>query len=340
MLINTLLPLLYGAIGGLAFFALNLPAPFLSGGTIAIVLAAFLKQPVLFPKPLRIVTFVFLGLVLGGGVSEDTVSRFHTYPLSLLFLTLTMVAVTVCAMVYLNRVAKWDKASALFASIPGSLSFVLALASAYEKVAQRPVALLQSIRLFALVVILPASLAIAGFGGQQVVKVTLSLQHMFILTMAGTLSGVIAEKLKVPAGYLLGALVATAVLYGLGIVKGEFPLALQALCFLLMALLIGERFHGVTVEEIKPLLVPSVNGFIISIVVSFIGAYIASFFIKLPLVQILLAFAPGGIEAMMILALNYNLDTAYVGALHFVRFIGITIILPFAANYLISKSQP
>jgi uncharacterized protein len=172
-----------------------------------------------------------------------------------------------------------------------------------------------------------------------VVKVTLSLQHMAILTVAGTIAGYIAERLKVPAGYLLGALVATALLYGLGIVKGEFPLALQAICFLLMALLIGERFHEVTVEEIKPLLVPSINGFLISLVVSFLGAYIASFFIKLPLAQILLGFAPGGIEAMMILALNFNLDTAYVGALHFVRFIGITIVLPIAAVYLIPKNN-
>jgi uncharacterized membrane protein AbrB (regulator of aidB expression) len=48
----------------------------------------------------------------------------------------------------------------------------------------------------------------------------------------------------------------------------------------------------------------------------------------------LVAFAPGGLEAMTVLALILGLDPLYVGIHHLVRFLGIGLVLPFLIGWL------
>ena len=53
----------------------------------------------------------------------------------------------------------------------------------------------------------------------------------------------------------------------------------------------------------------------------------------------LVAFAPGGLEAMTVLALILGLDPLYVGIHHLVRFLGIGLVLPFLIGWL-QRSRP
>jgi uncharacterized membrane protein AbrB (regulator of aidB expression) len=46
------------------------------------------------------------------------------------------------------------------------------------------------------------------------------------------------------------------------------------------------------------------------------------------------AFAPGGLEAMMVLALILGLDPLYVGIHHLARFLGIGLALPLVVTWL------
>ena len=58
--------------------------------------------------------------------------------------------------------------------------------------------------------------------------------------------------------------------------------------------------------------------------VTWIGAVMAA----------IVAFAPGGLEAMTVLALILSLDPLYVGIHHLVRFLGIGLVLPFVVAWL------
>jgi hypothetical protein len=51
------------------------------------------------------------------------------------------------------------------------------------------------------------------------------------------------------------------------------------------------------------------------------------------------AFAPGGLEAMTVLALVLGLDPLYVGIHHLVRFLGIGLVLPVAVA-LLQRDKP
>ena len=48
----------------------------------------------------------------------------------------------------------------------------------------------------------------------------------------------------------------------------------------------------------------------------------------LPFGQVWLAYAPGGIEAMAIMAFALHLDAAFVGAHHVLRILGLSLLSP------------
>jgi uncharacterized membrane protein AbrB (regulator of aidB expression) len=54
----------------------------------------------------------------------------------------------------------------------------------------------------------------------------------------------------------------------------------------------------------------------------------------LPLAQALLAFAPGGLEAMITLAFVLDSDVPYVAALHMIRVVTLAIALPLLLRFV------
>ena len=68
------------------------------------------------------------------------------------------------------------------------------------------------------------------------------------------------------------------------------------------------------------------------------GAVVASAAADLPIALTLLAFAPGGLEAMTIMAFALNLDPAYVAAHQVARYIGLVLVMPGVTAYLLNRS--
>ena len=64
-----------------------------------------------------------------------------------------------------------------------------------------------------------------------------------------------------------------------------------------------------------------------------IFAWLASVLIGVPFGQALVAYAPGGLEAMIILGAALDLDPIYVGLHHLVRFFGIGLLIPFTVGW-------
>lgn len=69
------------------------------------------------------------------------------------------------------------------------------------------------------------------------------------------------------------------------------------------------------------------------------GAVLVSWFFALPLNQLLLAYAPGALEIMIILAFILELDPAFVAVHHLVRFIGIALMLPLLVRLFLRRGQ-
>jgi uncharacterized membrane protein AbrB (regulator of aidB expression) len=74
-----------------------------------------------------------------------------------------------------------------------------------------------------------------------------------------------------------------------------------------------------------------------SIAVTLVFAIAASTWLGMPFGATLIAYAPGGLEAMIVLALGLGIDPLFVSAHHFSRYFLINLSLPFLIQYLLRR---
>ena len=113
---------------------------------------------------------------------------------------------------------------------------------------------------------------------------------------------------------MLGPMLASAALELSGLISGAAPAAILIPANIVLGTMIGARFSHFTFTEFREALVEGFSGFLIALVIAMAGAGIAAWASGLPLALTLLAFSPGGLDAMTIMAFSLNLDPAYVGA--------------------------
>ena len=79
---------------------------------------------------------------------------------------------------------------------------------------------------------------------------------------------------------------------------------------------------------------PALGAFAIAATVSFAAAAAVTLLLGVNIVQTLLAFAPGALDALIILAFQMNVDPAYVAAHHLARFLALVAAVPLLARWL------
>lgn len=148
------LTLAAGAAGALFFHAVHLPAPWLSGSVLVVTLLALARAPLFLPEAIRQLVWVMLGISIGSGFTPDIFGGMMKWPLSLIGLGITILLVIAAASAFLVVLGKWNRATAFFASVPGALSYVIAL-SLRSKADTRLVVMAQMLRLVAILAVLP-----------------------------------------------------------------------------------------------------------------------------------------------------------------------------------------
>ena len=331
------------ALGGVIFAFFELPAAWLAGALVAVSALALSGLPVYVPDILRRVVFVVLGISLGAAVTPETVAGIRIWPITLALLTVSLPITMGAVMLYLHYVSKWNYRETLYASAPGALSAVLAMASD-AKVDVRMVAFVQTVRVFLLIAALPGMLLAAGLSASVgAIPPTAgvhaaTLNDTLIMVGTGIISALLAERLRVPGGLLIGPMLVNGVLHGTGYLQGNIPSLLLLSSFVVLGAFTGTRFAGTTIAMIKKLLVDSIGAFVVALVVCVVFALLAAWLSGENVAKTIVAFAPGGLEAMTILAFMIGLDPAFVGAHHLARFILIAMLLPFVARGMFGKA--
>ncbi len=333
------LPCLIGLAGGFAFDRLGLPAAWLSGALVAVTVATLAGLPVRVPGPVATAGFLLIGIVMGSAVTPETLRLMLSWPISMAGLVVLVPAIVGGIMVYLVRVERFDRETAFFASIPGALNYVMAL-TLDSRADARVVAVIQSFRLVLLVAALPSLMALTGLGSAARPMAQTTAAHwseMALLVVLAVSCGLGMERLRVPGGATVGAMLATAVLHASGLVTAMVPEPIVIGGFIVMGVLIAGRFAGTSMAELRVLLRASVGAFLVGTAVTVVVATAVALTAGLPVGKVILAYAPGGIEAMAVLAFVLDMDPAFVGAHHLVRFVGIALLLPLAARLVIRR---
>lgn len=101
--------------------------------------------------------------------------------------------------------------------------------------------------------------------------------------------------------------------------------------------LIGGRLQGEDRGVMMQLLPASLGAFVIGLALSGLFALLAHSSLGIGFGKLALAYAPGALEALTVLAFQFDQDPAYVAAHHVVRFVGIALLVPLLARRM-SKS--
>lgn len=330
-------------LGGWLFHRLGIPAAWLSGAVVAVTLWGALGFARPMPRPMVDAAMLVSGATMGAGVTPEAVGAIGRYPVSLVILAIAVLAVTSASMLWLTRVSGWKREDALLASVPGSLSTVLAVA-AERNAAVGAIAIVQASRLFILIALLPSVVVFLGGGdGTRLIGEGMPVTTpggLLLTLLGGWALGRLFERGRIAAAILLGATVVSMALHATGFAPGVMPPVLATAGLVLIGIFIAERFSTLDAMMLRRVVPAAVGSFVVGMLVATVFAAAAAFLSGVGLADALVAFAPGGLEAMMVLALILGLDPLYVGIHHMARFLGIGVVLPIVFTWLSRPGAP
>ena len=322
-----------GTAGGGLFALLGAPAPWLTGAVAATAGVSLAGVKLGMPPWLRAVAFVFLGANMGATVTPETIVLMWRWPLGLLGLALCIAAIMGSVAFYLERVHGFDRATARLAAIPGNVGYVMALAAEIPCDAAR-LTIIQMMRLGAMVLLMPMLLVVTGIAPASQAVPRGPAAHpvvpleLVLLLAAGVIGGLAFKRLRLPAPQLFGAMLAAALLYGSGAFTTGMPGWMLAPAFVVTGSMVGTNFAGMDLKLLRATLLASIGNVLIGSGVALLFAGPVATLLGLPVAQLWLAYAPGGVETMAVMALAMGFDAAFVGTHHAVRFVLLGIYVP------------
>jgi uncharacterized protein len=337
---TTLETLVIGTVGGGLFYWAELPGGLISGAMLAVATIGVLGRPVGLPQPLAHVILMTLGLSLGSMVSPEMVKNLSAYPITIALLAVATFCSTFGSSIYLQRIHGWDRTSALLAGSPGALSQIIMLAT--ERNADvAGIAVVQIFRVIILTGMVPMLLAATGLMGHGPLPSRgpeaspLGLTELAVAAVAVSL---FMRWIRFPASWMFGAMMASSVLHGAGLVHGTLPQWAYITALLGIGSLIGSRFGKISPRTILSHLWAGLGSFTVAIAISaiFVATIVMTTQVKPS--DVVVAFAPGAMDAMLALALTLHIDPVFVGAHHLSRFIYVSIATP-GIVHLFGKAQ-
>ena len=319
-----------GAAGGMLFLWANLPGGLISGSMIAVGAAALAGRPLSVPPHITQALLVLLGISLGSVVSRHLIQHVGAYPLTIGLLALATFCSTLGSSLYLQRVHGWDRTSAFLAGSPGALSQITILA--VERGADLPaIAVVQTMRVIILTAALPLILAMTGIASASSPALLIEPATplgLLALAAASLALALVLRLVKFPASWMFGAMIASSVLHGTGWIEGGLPAWVRGVALVGIGSLIGSRFTRMKTKVLLGHINAALGSFAIAIAVSGVFVAVIALTTQVRLADIIVAFAPGAMDAMLALALTLHIDPIFVGAHHLSRFVFVTIATP------------
>jgi membrane AbrB-like protein len=194
----------------------------------------------------------------------------------------------------------------------------------------RTVSISQSVRVLALTISVPLIVTVFDLGGSSVIILVppMSATVLAVMLVASAVLGMLFQRLRFPAALLLGGVFVSIGTHATGLVSGGIPNWLLVPTYVLLGSVIGTRFCGVSMGELR---IAFVSGLVVTLVVTLLAGAIAamvSYLTGVPLDAALIAFSPGGLETMAAMAVMLHADPTYVGAHHVLRLMFLSVLMP------------
>lgn len=340
-IITVFIAILIGTVGGFIFAIIKVPLPWMLGAMVFVTIAAVSGVPVLLPFMLRQSMVVFIGVLLGSQFTPELFDQISSWLISVIAMLFYGIIVMFLVLSYLKKFGNYDPITAYFSAAPGGLNDMTIIGGEMGG-DDRIIALTQASRVLLVVMTIPFLFRI--FGGYEAPSgllpkgqgFDLPFREWCIIGICVTLGPFIARKLKLPAAFLLGSLILTAIAHIAGWSNSSPPTGLVAAAQVILGTAIGCRFTGTDYGEITRVIKISVGSAFILMSTAVGAGLLLSEITGLPWYLVTLAYAPGGLAEMSLIAFGIGQDVPFVATHHLCR-IGMVILLAPIAFKLIKK---
>ncbi len=324
------LALAIGTAGGLVFLYLKLPLAWMLGSMCACTIASLMGMRIEAPAVVVPVMTVIIGVMLGSGFSPALVGQLHSWLVPLAGLLVSLVLGGLACVLYLRMVVGLDMPSAFFAGMPGGLLEMVIMGEQHGANA-RTVALIHSSRILLVVLTLPflvqfasgVSLAVPQIGGASIFST--SWESYAFLAGTAVVGLLVGTVLRLRAKYLLGPMLVSALVHMTGMSDFKPPIEVLNIAQLVLGTAIGCRFAGMPSREVRRLLSYSVGFTAVLLTITAAVAAAVSHITNFGFLPLLLAYSPGGLTEMSLIALSLQTEVAFVAAHHILRVLMVTI---------------
>ena len=333
-----------GAAGAGAATLGHLPLPVLLGSLLATAAAAvaglrlFGHAPAL-PGRFRLWSIPVVGVAIGGAFHPGIFAEAGAWWPSLVALALFIPAAQGLGYLVYARLGGFDPATAFFGAIPGGL--ITAIAMGEEAGADgQMTTMLQFMRLIFCISIVPMSFTVitggavgsaagAVIGGPH----ALGAADVVVLAAAAVLGLVLGERLRLPAAIITGPLLVSGAAHLAGLTEAVPPNWLIQLTQLFVGTSLGAQFSGLGRRAFGTALVLAFTNVCLTLALGLGFAFALHRVVDEPVGAVFLAFAPGGVAEMSLVAVSLHISVIYVTAHHVTRIIlAVTLARVFAGR--------
>lgn len=157
--------------------------------------------------------------------------------------------------------------------------------------------------------------------------------ELIITLIIGILGGIIAMRFKVPAGAMVGSMVAVTVF---SVITGHafIPQNIKILTQISAGAFIGAGIKRRDILDMKLIIKPAILMVASMIILDLFMGYIMFKATGIDLVTALFSTAPAGIVDMSLISDDFGADTSKVVVLHLIRLVSVLIIFPPMMNFI------
>lgn len=339
-----ILGLMIAALGGWLASLADIPLPWMLGSIGATLVAALARLPVTAPRPLTFPMRAVLGVLLGASITPELLSQLSSLGFSLLAVPFYVVCTAAAGLVYFTKVAKMNRPEAFFAALPGGLYTMVAFAEDLG-ISIRRLGLIHTMRVTLIVLALP--FLIEGLLGQDLTRsisggsslLDTSFSTLSIMALVALVGWWVSDKTQIPGGVMIIPMLMTAVLQLSGLAKTAVPFELVIIAQVILGAAIGGRFSGLELREIANALLHSCGYVGLALGISAITASVLTLLTPVSLWAGIIAFAPGGLAEMSLVALGLGINVGFVVTIHISRILVVVLAGPAIYRLLERKLQ-
>lgn len=331
-----------GLCGALLALWINAPLPWFLGPMMANAAAAISGVPLKGPDFLRPVALPVLGVMLGSAFHPEIFRHVGTWAISFGLLPAYVIVTSAVCYVYYRKIAGRDRVTSYFASMPGGLTDMVLLGEIFGGDV-RQIALSHSVRILVVVT------AVAVFFGlffdvsnQSAARPTTHLYDLgfveaIVLVLCAVVGPAFARLLRIPAHFMLGPLILSALAHLTSLAELGPPTVLSLAAQFVLGAGVGARFSGISFASAAGNMLHGTMAAVLALLCSALAAFAVVALAGLDFFEGFLGYAPGGMMEMSMLALAINQSVAYVSLCHTFRFALVMFAAPVVFQLLRRK---